>query len=126
MDGLCLHTGSLRHSLGGSACRSGKENAKSCRLPCRNDTLGGCGLSCTRTACQYHYLAFCCHVDGSLLHIIIGNARFLLDGFHIHLTSEKVILLGIPEFQEFFSHTHFRVIEGWEIDALVLHFEFFC
>ena len=44
-------------------------------------------------------LAFCCHVDGSLLHIIIGNARFLLDGFHIHLTSEKVILLGIPEFQ---------------------------
>ena len=128
VDGLRLHARSLRHALGSPACRGGEEDAQASSLPGGDDALRGGGLAGARSTRQHHHLALCRHGDGCLLHLVVLYARLLLDGSHVHLSlalalEEIATGLGSVQFQEFLGYADFRVIEGWEIDALVLHLE---
>ncbi|EJW94615.1 hypothetical protein EVA_17282 [gut metagenome] len=64
MNSLGLHSGSLTHPLGGTACRSSQQNAQPHVLQGSNDTLGGSRLTGTRPTRQHHHFRADGFLDG--------------------------------------------------------------
>ena len=55
VNGLCLHSGCLRHSLCRPSGRCSQDNLTASRFVCLNNSQCGCCLSSSRSSGQYHH-----------------------------------------------------------------------